>query len=218
MLVQLQSIYKSFGQVHAVSNVSLSLEEKKQYIIQGPSGSGKSTLLYLLAGLDRPTSGEIIVNERDLSMFNDEQLASYRNEFIGLVFQFHFLLSTLNCMNNILLPAKIGGKNTPELKNEVIELAKELSIIHCLEKFPYELSGGEQQRVNIIRALSMHPKLILCDEPTGNLDSNNSQNVVSLLKDLSTDYNSTLVVVTHNDKVADKFDNHFFIEDGILQK
>jgi lipoprotein-releasing system ATP-binding protein len=213
-LFQIENVKKTYGKVHALRGVNLSLEGNSQYVICGASGSGKSTLLYLLGGLDRPSEGRILVEGKDLSSYDDESLARYRNLYVGFVFQFHFLLPSMNCMNNIMLPAQIGGATPSDLKENVQVLAEKLGVTHCLNKYPYELSGGEQQRVNIIRALSLRPKLLLCDEPTGNLDSENSMKVTSLLKQLATEYQSTLVVVTHDDKVAAHFDNKISMVDG----
>ncbi len=216
-LIEISDVKKSFSKVFALNGVSTSLEAGEQYAIQGSSGSGKSTLLYLLGGLDRPTEGSILIDGKNLATYNDEELASYRNRNVGFVFQFHFLLPSMNCIDNIFLPAKIGGVSQDKLKGEVEDLAERLKISHCLKKYPYELSGGEQQRVNIIRALSLKPKILLCDEPTGNLDSENSLNVAQILKSLAKDFNSTLVVVTHDTAVANEFDNQLFMSDGMMQ-
>lgn len=216
-LIEISNVKKSFSKFYALNGVSKNLEAGEQYAIQGSSGSGKSTLLYLLGGLDRPTEGSILIDGKNLATFNDEELASYRNKNVGFVFQFHFLLPSMNCLDNIYLPAKIGGVSQTNLKDEVENLAERLKISHCLKKYPFELSGGEQQRVNIIRALSLKPKILLCDEPTGNLDSENSLNVAQILKSLAKDFGSTLVVVTHDIAVANQFDNQLFMSDGMMQ-
>lgn len=213
-LFQIENVKKIYGKVHALRGVNLSLESNTQYVICGASGSGKSTLLYLLGGLDRPSEGRVLVEGKDLSKYDDESLARYRNLYVGFVFQFHFLLPSMNCMNNIMLPAQIGGVTQSDLKETVENLAEKLGVAHCLNKYPYELSGGEQQRINIIRALSLKPKLLLCDEPTGNLDSENSMKVTNLLKQLADEFKSTLVVVTHDEKVAAHFDNKISMVDG----
>ncbi len=215
--IQVQNLKKNFGKVFALNGVSINLEAGEQYAIQGSSGSGKSTLLYLLGGLDRPSEGSIEIDGRDLSKLNDEEMAKFRNSEVGFVFQFHFLLPSMNCMDNILLPAKIGGVSQGNLKSEVENLAERLKVSHCLKKYPFELSGGEQQRVNIIRALSLKPKILLCDEPTGNLDSENSMNVAQILKALALDFGSTLLVVTHDNIVAKEFANQLFMKDGLMQ-
>lgn len=214
--IKVEELSKSYGKVSALRKVNVSLVEGAQYVIRGVSGSGKSTLLYLLAGLDRPSSGEIYIEGTPISKMSDDKLGKYRNQFIGLVFQFHFLLPSMNCIDNILLPARIGAKKTSAIKKEVLDLSAQMGVDHCLKKFPYELSGGEQQRINILRSISMNPRIILCDEPTGSLDSDNSENVMNILKKLAQERMTTLVVVTHNDRLASKFSSEFHIKDGIL--
>jgi ABC-type lipoprotein export system ATPase subunit len=144
----------------------------------------------------------------------DEELAQFRNQFVGFVFQFHFLLPSMTCRDNIFLPARIGSRDLKQVEKDVQSLAEVLGVGHCLSKYPFEISGGEQQRINIIRALSLRPKILLCDEPTGNLDSKNSEKVASLLKSLAIEYGATLLVVTHDDKVASFFPRKIVIEDG----
>lgn len=214
MTIQVKNITKRFHQVEALKQINLTLERGEQYAICGASGSGKSTLMYLLGGLDTPSEGEIWVGDHCLAKMDDQALALYRNRFVGFVFQFHFLLPSMNCLNNILLPAKIGGAKISEVRSHVLDLVKELGVDHCLKKYPYQLSGGEQQRINLIRALSLKPKLLLCDEPTGNLDSVNSQKVTQLLKHLAREFSSTLVVVTHDQQVASSLTHRIIIRDG----
>ena len=213
-LVDCQKIHKSFGKNEILKGIDLQLVHKQKYVIQGTSGSGKSTLLYLIGGLDKPDSGRILYENNDISGFSDEKLAKFRNKNIGFVFQFHFLLPSMTCLQNTLLPAQIAGVSKSETKNFVMDLARKMKVDHVINKYPYQLSGGEQQRVNIIRALSMKPSLLLCDEPTGNLDTNNSKLVMGLLEQLSTEMNSTLVVVTHDRNIAERFQNKITIEDG----
>ncbi|WP_127718037.1 ABC transporter ATP-binding protein [Halobacteriovorax sp. HLS] len=213
--VEIKGLKKLYGKVHALDGVDLNFELGKQYAIKGASGSGKSTLLYLIGGLDKATEGEVVVAGKNLKDLDDEKLALYRNSFVGFIFQFHFLLPSMNCMDNILLPAKIGNKNTDQVIEVAQELSKTLGVEHCLKKYPFELSGGEQQRINIIRALSLRPKLLLCDEPTGNLDSSNSSLVTNLLKDLAKDFGSTLIVVTHDDNVSQEFESIIHMQDGL---
>lgn len=217
--LKIRNLEKRYGnKVNAVAGVDLTLEKKKQYVILGASGSGKSTLLYLLGGLEKADQGEILLDGQDLVDYNDEELATYRNKQVGFVFQFHFLLPSMNCYENILLPSKISGKIQKDIKSKIEALASELGVSHCLEKFPFELSGGEQQRINIIRALSLEPELLLCDEPTGNLDSENSQKVVTLLKKLANQYGSTLIIVTHDLSIAEQFNERIVMKDGKIHK
>ena len=216
VMIRVENVKKFYKKSHALNGITLSMNEGEEYLIRGASGSGKSTLLYLLGGLDRPTEGKVIVNQKNLVDLNDEDLALYRNRYVGFVFQFHFLLSSMNCLDNILLPGRLGGVYTDEVKDRAKQLAKILNVEHCLEKFPFELSGGEQQRINIIRALSLKPKLLLCDEPTGNLDSENSQKVIQLLRSLAKEFHATLVVVTHDPQIAQSFSNQLLMKDGLL--
>lgn len=215
--ISLENVAKTYAQTRVLKNISLTLPLGGQYVITGASGSGKSTLLYLLGGIDRPTSGSIRVGQFHLNSANDEQLANFRNQQVGFVFQFHFLLSSMTCWENILLPAQIGGKVKDSLKKDLEHFARELGVEHCLPKYPYQISGGEQQRVNMIRAISLRPKLVLCDEPTGNLDSKNSEKVISLLKELGHEVRSTLILVTHDKKVASTFHHELLMEDGELK-
>tara|TARA_B100001971_G_scaffold129103_1_gene118984 strand:- start:17912 stop:18574 length:663 start_codon:yes stop_codon:yes gene_type:complete len=213
-LVECSEISKSFNELKILKGISLNLAHKEKYVIQGASGSGKSTLLYLLGGLDKPDAGKITYEGHDISHYSDEKLAKFRNQNIGFVFQFHFLLPSMTCLQNVLLPAQISGGEKKQVKKFALELAKLMGVDHVMHKYPYQLSGGEQQRVNIIRSLSMKPSLLLCDEPTGNLDSKNSDIVIKLLTELSSEMNSTLVIVTHDGNIASRFNNKITIEDG----
>jgi lipoprotein-releasing system ATP-binding protein len=212
--IQLTNVEKSFGKTKVLRGLNFEINAKELVAIRGASGSGKSTLLYLLGGLDQPSSGKVLINGKNLTSMTDDELASFRNSNVGFVFQFHFLLPSMTCRDNILLPGRIGGKDISKVEKDIEELAKILGVTHCLPKFPFEISGGEQQRVNIIRALSLRPKILLCDEPTGNLDSKNSEKVSTLLKNLAADFGATLLVVTHDDKVASFFPRKIVIEDG----
>ncbi len=212
--IRLEQVEKSFGKTRVLRGLNFSIEQKELVAIRGASGSGKSTLLYLLGGLDQPSSGKVIIDNKNLSSLNDESLANFRNETVGFVFQFHFLLPSMTCRDNILLPARIGRKDLKKVEEDISKLADILGVTHCFNKYPFEISGGEQQRINIIRALSLRPKILLCDEPTGNLDSKNSEKVATLLKNLSAEFGATLLVVTHDDKVASFFPRKIVIEDG----
>ncbi len=212
--IRLENVEKSFGKTRVLRGINISIQQRELVAIRGASGSGKSTLLYLLGGLDHPSSGKVIIDNKNLSQMGDEGLANFRNESVGFVFQFHFLLPSMTCRDNILLPARIGGKNLKQVQDDIVQLSETLGVTHCLDKYPFEISGGEQQRINIIRALSLRPKILLCDEPTGNLDSKNSEKVTTLLKNLAADFGATLLVVTHDDKVASHFPRKIVIEDG----
>ena len=216
VIIKIEDVKKIYKKSHALRGVTITMNEGEEYLIRGASGSGKSTLLYLLGGLDRPTEGKVIVNQKNLVDLSDEELALYRNRYVGFVFQLHFLLSSMNCLDNILLPARLGGVYSDEVMDRAKSLSKLLGVEHCLEKFPFELSGGEQQRINIIRALSLKPKLLLCDEPTGNLDSENSHKVIQLIRTLARDFGATLVVVTHDPQIAQSFNRQLVMKDGLL--
>lgn len=215
--LKVNGICKNFGNTSVLKSINLQFERGGQYVISGASGSGKSTLLYLIGGLDRPDQGQILVDQQNLQSLSDAKLAQFRNENIGFVFQFHYLLPGMNSLDNILVPARIGGKNLKEVELFVRTLAKEIGVEHCLNKYSFELSGGEQQRINILRALSLKPKILLCDEPTGNLDSINSQKVANLLKKFAKDINSLLIIVTHDSSVASQFEHQIHIRDGQVE-
>jgi len=212
------NVHKNFAQFQVLKGVNFSLEKGKRYVVRGASGSGKSTLLYLLGGLDRPTSGVVSVNGQNLGEMSDSDLASYRNEHVGFVFQFHFLLSSLTCKENILLPSQLSKKvNSNEVSKFILEVADLLGVGECLSKRPFELSGGQQQRINLIRAVSLRPELLLCDEPTGSLDSINSEIVCDFLFKLSRELGITLLTVTHDRNVASRFADQFEMTDGVLK-
>lgn len=212
--IRLEQVEKTFGKTKVLRGLNFTIADKELVAIRGASGSGKSTLLYLLGGLDQPSSGKVVIDGKNLHDMNDEQLALFRNGTVGFVFQFHFLLPSMTCRDNIMLPARIGGKDLKVVESDTNKLAEILGVGHCLTKYPFEISGGEQQRINIIRALSMRPKILLCDEPTGNLDSKNTEKVATLLKNLALDSGATLLVVTHDDRVASYFPRKIVIEDG----
>lgn len=214
--IKCNNVLKNFGRTNILKGINLELEAGQQCSIVGASGSGKSSLLYLLGGLDQVSGGSIHIAGHELSKLNDEQLAKFRNENIGFVFQFHFLLPTMSCLQNIMLPSTIRAKGADGVKNRVLEFAKILGVEKLLNRYPYELSGGEQQRVNLIRALSLKPSLLLCDEPTGNLDSGNSKLVADFLLEYSLKEKTTLIVVTHDNSIASRFERKIKIEDGLI--
>jgi lipoprotein-releasing system ATP-binding protein len=212
--IQVNDVYKNYGQTEVLRGLSFEMEKGAQYSIQGMSGSGKSTLLYILGGLDKADRGTVTINNQNLSNLDDLALSRFRNKSVGFVFQFHFLLPSMKNLENILLPAKLGEADISEVKKRALEFAEILGVSHCLNKYPFEISGGEQQRINIIRATSLRPDLLLCDEPTGNLDSKNSHKVIDLLKSVSTKLGTTLLVVTHDGVIANSFQRKITIEDG----
>ncbi len=209
----LRKIYGSGDtEVRALDGVDLAVEKDEFAAIVGTSGSGKSTLLHMLGGLDRPTSGTVTVDGRELSTLKDEALTIFRRRKIGFVFQNYNLVPVLNVYENIVLPIQLdGGQPDKEYMNQIIET---LGLESKLQNLPNNLSGGQQQRVAIARALAAKPAIILADEPTGNLDSRTSQDVMSLLKVTSQRFAQTIVMITHNEEIAQMADRVIRIEDG----
>ncbi|EEA85046.1 ABC transporter ATP-binding protein [Peptacetobacter hiranonis] len=196
----------------AVDDVNFSVEEGEFVAVVGTSGSGKSTLLHMIGGLDKPTSGTVIVRGDDLANKNDEELTIFRRRNIGFVFQNYNLVPILNVYENIVLPVELDGNKVDE--NFLIEIVGMLGLEDKLKSMPNNLSGGQQQRVAIARALISKPAIILADEPTGNLDSKTSADVLGLLKNSSTKFNQTIVMITHNNDIAQLADRIVRIEDG----
>lgn len=207
---------KQYGQgeamVKALDNVSLAIKQGEFVAIVGTSGSGKSTLLHMLGGLDRPTSGQVLVDGKEIFNLDDEQLTIFRRRKIGFIFQSFNLVPVLNVYENIVLPVELDGNKIDDTYvNQIIET---LGLQTKLENLPNNLSGGQQQRVAIARALATKPAIILADEPTGNLDSKTSQDVLGLLKVTSNRFNQTIVMITHNEEIAQLADRVIRIEDG----
>lgn len=197
----------------ALDNVNLEIEEGKFIVILGPSGAGKSTLLNLLGGLDSPTNGKILVNGKDISNLSNDELADYRAETIGFVFQSYNLIPTLTVYENISLVKEIV-KNPLSVK----EMLNEVGLIDHIDKFPSELSGGEQQRVSIARALAKNPKILLCDEPTGALDSETGAMVLKVLLNMARTYHKTIIIVTHNQNIAKMADQIIRVKSGHIKE
>lgn len=211
--VNLRKIYgKGETEVRALDGVNLKVEKGEFAAIVGTSGSGKSTLLHMIGGLDVPTSGKVIVDGQELSHMTDEELTIFRRRNIGFVFQQYNLVPMLNVWENIILPVKLDGKQIEE--EYVEEIVDILGLKSKLENLPNALSGGQQQRVAIARALAFKPAVLLADEPTGNLDSRTSQDVLGLLKVTSEQFHQTIVMITHNEEVAQLADRILRIEDG----
>lgn len=201
--------------VMLVKDVSLEIQKGEFIAITGPSGSGKSSLLYLLGLLDKPSSGKIWLEEQDLSLCNEQQLAGLRLSKLGFVFQFHYLLPEFSALENVMLPMqRLGKLSAQQIKDQASELLLRLGLENQLHKFPKQLSGGQSQRVAIARALANEPILLLADEPTGNLDSASSQNVQMILKEIAHDYGRTVIVVTHDQRFATAADRIITIVDG----
>ena len=207
---------KGDNQVKAVDNVSFSVEKGEFVAIIGASGSGKSTLLHLIGGVDRPTSGKVFIEGKDIYSLNDDNLAIFRRRQIGLIYQFYNLIPVLNVAENITLPTKLDGRDVDEKRLD--ELLKTLGLEKRKYNLPNQLSGGQQQRVSIGRAIINEPALMLADEPTGNLDSKASEEIISLLKLSNKKYNQTVIVITHDEKIALEADRIITIDDGKIIK
>ena len=209
----LKKIYGSGeNEVHALDGVSISVEESEFVAIVGTSGSGKSTLLNMLGGLDRPTSGSVVVRGKELMQMKDEQLTIFRRRNVGFVFQNYNLLPILNVYENIVYSIEIDGNKVD--KEFVKQIIHNLGLERKLKNMPNNLSGGQQQRVAIARALATKPAIILADEPTGNLDSKTSIDVILLMQSISREFNQTILMITHNEEIAQMADRIIRIEDG----
>ena len=212
-IVQFDNVTKIYKngehELKALDQVSFTLDEGKLVVILGPSGAGKSTLLNLLGGLDSPTEGKITVNGKDISTLSDNELADYRAATVGFVFQFYNLIPTLTVYENVELVSQIS-KNALDAK----QMIEEVGLTDHLHNFPAELSGGEQQRISIARALAKNPKILLCDEPTGALDSETGVMVLKLLLDMAKNYGKTIVIVTHNQSIAKMADVVIRVKNG----
>ena len=198
--------------VKALDNVSFSVDKGEFVAIIGPSGSGKSTLLHILGGVDVPTKGSVIINQTDISTLDETALAIFRRRQIGLIYQFYNLIPILTVQENLTLPLLLDGRK-PD-KKQIDTLVKRLGLENRLDHLPNQLSGGQQQRVSIGRALVNNPALMLADEPTGNLDSENSKEIISLLRQFNKEFNQTVIIITHDEKIANSADRVITIEDG----
>jgi lipoprotein-releasing system ATP-binding protein len=219
LILKAENIQKSFQTTKKVSlnvlkGISLEIQKEKITIIVGSSGAGKSTLLHLLGGLDRPDSGEVIYDDKNIFNYSDDKLANFRNKNVGFVFQFHHLLPEFNALENVMIPQLIEGKSLQTAKVRSEELLKTVGLTERLDHKPAELSGGEQQRVAVARALANNPKIIFADEPTGNLDSVNSEEIHKLILNLKLNLGVTFVIVTHNQNLVNLADQIYEIKDG----
>ena len=217
-ILQTENLTKIYGDgenaVHALRGINLAVEKGEFTAIVGTSGSGKSTLLHMLGGLDRPTTGKVMVDGKDIFSLSEERLTIFRRRKIGFVFQSYNLVPVLNLYENIVLPLELDGKKID--REYIDQIAETLGLKDRLEALPNQLSGGQQQRVAIARALAGTPSIILADEPTGNLDSKTSQDVLSLLKVTSEKFGQTIVMITHNEEIAQMADHIIHIEDGCI--
>lgn len=215
-ILRVENLCKQYGKgenkVTALNNVSFKVNKGEFVAIVGASGSGKSTLLHLIGGVDRPTSGKVFIDGKDIYKFNDDELAIFRRRQVGLIYQFYNLIPILDVGENITLPLDLDNRNVN--KQKLNELIKELGLENRKKHLPNELSGGQQQRTSIGRAIITNPAIILADEPTGNLDSKASDEIVALLKKSNKDYKQTIIMITHNMEIAKIADRVIKIEDG----
>ena len=209
-----KNIYKSFGPIKVLQGVEIEMKKGEVVSIAGPSGSGKSTLLHILGTLDKADKGEVIMNNTMISSLSAKKLAAFRNKHIGFVFQFHHLLPEFTALENVCIPGWLAGRKKREVEEKAKELLQMLGLSHRLENKPNQLSGGEQQRVAVARALINKPDIVMADEPTGNLDSTNAQELHQLFFDLRKQFNQTFFIVTHNEELAELSDRILHMKDG----
>lgn len=219
-ILEIQNLSKTYGKgdvmVRALDNISFSVEKGEFVAIVGPSGSGKSTLLHILGGVDTATSGTVIIDKTDISTLDETALAIFRRRQIGLIYQFYNLIPILTVEENLTLPLLLDGRK-PD-KARVNDIIAKLGLSNRLSHLPNQLSGGQQQRVAIGRALINNPALLLADEPTGNLDSENSREIISLLRKFNKEFNQTVIMITHDERIALSADRVIAIEDGRITR
>lgn len=215
-MIQLKNITKSFGSLQVLRGIDLSVEEGQVVSIVGPSGAGKTTLLQIMGTLDKADSGQVIINGQDISALNQKKLSRFRNKHLGFVFQFHQLLPEFTALENIMIPAFIGGADKKEAEERARELLQFMGLADRATHKPNELSGGEKQRVAVARALVNHPDVIMADEPSGSLDSQNKEDLHKLFFDLRDKYGQTFIIVTHDETLATLTDRTIHMKDGII--
>jgi lipoprotein-releasing system ATP-binding protein len=215
-MIKVENVSKKYGDLEVLKNISLSINEGEITSIIGASGAGKSTLLQIIGSLDKASTGIVDIDGTEITSLSQRKIAKFRNEHLGFVFQFHHLLPEFSAIENIIMPGLIGKRNKAKLIEEAHQLLKFLSLDSRSNHKPSEMSGGEQQRVAIARALINKPKIILADEPSGNLDSKNANDLHQLFKDLRDEYNQTFIVVTHNKQLASESDRVIELKDGMV--
>lgn len=215
-MLKASHIFKSYGDLKVLKGVNIAINKGEIVAIAGSSGAGKSTLLHILGTLDSPDSGEIYLNNQAVHLLKGKKLAAFRNKHIGFVFQFHHLLPEFTAIENVCIPAWIAGRKKKEAEESAAELLGMLGLDKRLQHKPQTMSGGEQQRVAVARALINKPDIVFADEPTGNLDSSNAKELHQLFIDLRTKFNQTFLIVTHNEELARLSDRELHMKDGIL--
>ncbi|MCQ2297664.1 MAG: ABC transporter ATP-binding protein [Bacteroidales bacterium] len=213
-MIEVCDVCKSYGDLQVLKDVSLRVDRGEVVSIVGASGAGKTTLLQIMGTLERPTSGTLILDGTDVTRFSDKQLARFRNEHIGYVFQFHNLLPEFTALENVCMPAMIKGESLEKTRERGLKLLNDMNLSARSDHKPAELSGGEQQRVAVARALMNAPSVVLADEPSGNLDSVHAKELHRLFFDLREQYGQTFVIVTHNEELAEMADRKIIIKDG----
>ena len=216
-MIEVKNIRKSFGDLEVLKGVNLSVEKGEIVAIVGKSGAGKTTLLQIIGTLDRPTSGQVLIDGQDVFAMNDKQLAAFRNKNIGFIFQFHQLLPEFTALENVMIPAMIAGEKRSLMEQRAQSLLCELGLADRLDHKPKELSGGEKQRVAAARAMMMSPDIILADEPSGSLDESNKKELHRLLREMREKFNQTILIVTHDKESAAISDRVLEIVDGVIQ-
>lgn len=215
-MLRAENIHKKYGQLQVLKGVNVTIEQKEIVSIIGSSGAGKSTLLHILGTLDTPDEGKIFLNDEPMHLLKGKKLAAFRNKHIGFVFQFHHLLPEFSAAENVSIPGWIAGRKKKEVNTEAIRLLELLGLKEKINNKPQELSGGEQQRVAVARALINRPAIVFADEPTGNLDSTNAKELHELFVRLRNEFDQTFLIVTHNEELAAMSDRTLHMKDGLI--
>jgi len=216
MKIEIKNVHKYYGSLHILKGINLLIEDKEIVCITGASGAGKTTLLHIMGSLDHPNEGEVWYNTTNIFSLSEKERSRFRNEHIGFVFQFHFLIPELTALENVLLPVIMARKDGKEVREKAMYLLEKLGLQERMHHKPSALSGGEQQRVAVARALINSPDVVLADEPSGNLDSENAHALHQLLMQLNKEFHQTFVIITHNPVLAKYSHRQIFLKDGLI--